>query len=200
MQVEPTNDERDPAPPEDRILDALVSEIAETGLVGLSIDRVASRAAVSKTTIYSRWRTKDDLIGAAFASFASGPIEFSLSEGLRPALREVFEYGKRLVTDPRMETLLAELFAASHSNDAARKLVVDLRANWYRATSTMLAQARDIGELPADADVEFLTELVAALMTYRALSPGFAEPFDDATLERIESLVLDTPPRLATPG
>jgi AcrR family transcriptional regulator len=196
MQLGPTNDDREAMPPEDRIMDALVTEIAESGLAGLSIDRVASRAAVSKTTIYSRWRTKDDLVVAAFASLASGPIEFKLDRGLRHALRGMFEFGKRFVTDPRMEALLAELFAASHSNDAVRELVAEFRATWYRATTTMFARARELGELPVDTDVEFLSEVVAALMTYRAVSPIFDDPFDDVTLRRIESLVLATPPRL----
>jgi AcrR family transcriptional regulator len=196
MHVGPFNAEHDPALPEDRIIDAIVSEIAETGLAGLSIDRVASRAAVSKTTIYNRWRTKDELVVETFSRLSTGPIEFSLDDGLRAALRQMFDFGRQFVTDPRMETLLAELFAAAHSSDAVRQVVADFRSNWYVAATTMLGQARDSGELPSDTDVEFLAEVLAAFLTYRVVSPIFDEPFDDATVSRIEALVLETPPRL----
>ncbi len=57
---------------------ATLELLAEVGSRRLSVDEVAARAGVSKTTIYRRFATKDDLVVAALASLnepgaAAGP-------------------------------------------------------------------------------------------------------------------------------
>src|ERR1700730_7590420 len=44
------------------ILAAALSELIESGYAALSVEAVASRAGVNKTTIYRRWPTLDDLL------------------------------------------------------------------------------------------------------------------------------------------
>lgn len=46
-------------------LDATIRLLAREGLAGMSMDRVAAEAGVSKVTVYTRWRSKSELIGAA---------------------------------------------------------------------------------------------------------------------------------------
>src|ERR1700730_9816964 len=51
------------------ILEATLALFAEEGLQGLSIEGVAERAGVGKTTIYRRWSSKEDLIKDALDLF-----------------------------------------------------------------------------------------------------------------------------------
>lgn len=44
------------------IIDATLELLAEEGFQGLSIEAVAARAGVGKTTIYRRWASKDELV------------------------------------------------------------------------------------------------------------------------------------------
>src|SRR5262245_65130938 len=46
---------------EKAILEAAQELIAEVGVSGLTIEGVAARSGVAKTTIYRRWRDKDEL-------------------------------------------------------------------------------------------------------------------------------------------
>jgi AcrR family transcriptional regulator len=66
----PTPDNEKPAPDrhvrrrertEKAILEAAEELIAEGGVDGLTIEGVAARSGVAKTTIYRRWRDKDEL-------------------------------------------------------------------------------------------------------------------------------------------
>ncbi len=47
------------------MLQAAIEEYAERGWAGLTMDGVAKRARVGKSTIYLRWTNKEDLLGAA---------------------------------------------------------------------------------------------------------------------------------------
>ena len=51
------------------ILEAAVQELAEVGYGGVTIEAVAARAGVGKSTIYRLWRDKLDLIADAFETF-----------------------------------------------------------------------------------------------------------------------------------
>jgi AcrR family transcriptional regulator len=52
-------------PIEDAIIRATLDELADHGIDGVSIERVAAAAEVNKTTVYRRFPTKEALIGAA---------------------------------------------------------------------------------------------------------------------------------------
>ena len=60
---------RDPAR-ERRVLVAAIEEYAARGWAGLTMDGVAKRAGVGKSTIYLRWTNKEDLLAAAVAKLA----------------------------------------------------------------------------------------------------------------------------------
>lgn len=55
-----------------RVLTAALEEYAERGWAGVSMDGVARRAGVGKSTIYLRWKSKEDLLAAAVDSNAHG--------------------------------------------------------------------------------------------------------------------------------
>src|SRR5215475_3701301 len=65
---------RSPAADE-AILDATVELLGELGFLALTIEAVAARAGVAKTTIYRRWPTKDDLLFDAVACIKGPPID-----------------------------------------------------------------------------------------------------------------------------
>ena len=69
---------RAPGRPRDARVDALVLEtalamLAEVGPTGLSVEEVAARAGVGKSTIYRRWPTKDDLVVASLGALVMVP-------------------------------------------------------------------------------------------------------------------------------
>ncbi len=52
---------------EDRLFSAALEEYGEHGWAGFTMDAVARRAGVGKSTIYLRWRDKDELLSDAVA-------------------------------------------------------------------------------------------------------------------------------------
>src|SRR5215469_10237440 len=57
------------------IFQATLTELAHHGYADLSFDAIAAKAGVHKTTIYRRWRTRDQLVAAAFMDNAARQLE-----------------------------------------------------------------------------------------------------------------------------
>ncbi len=77
----------------DRIIDALATEIAENGLLDLSMAAIAERAGVSLRTVYNYFETKDVLVAALndwseeWMDRRGGPVLLGDIDGMPDALR-----------------------------------------------------------------------------------------------------------------
>ena len=73
---------------EKRIIDAALEEYGEHGWSGFTMDGVARRAGVGKSTVYLRWQDKDSLLTDAVGT-ASGALGAADTGSLRGDLRQV---------------------------------------------------------------------------------------------------------------
>src|SRR5262249_10168793 len=75
------------------IFQATFNELARHGYSDLSFDAIAAQAGVHRTTIYRRWRTRDQLVAAAFMDTAArqleGPDTYSTDHDARVLARSV---------------------------------------------------------------------------------------------------------------
>lgn len=76
MKISDYTDSKRPGRPRSRksheaILAATREILIESGVHGLSIEGVAAKAGVGKTTIYRHWKSKDDLISEAIGTIAN---------------------------------------------------------------------------------------------------------------------------------
>ena len=55
-----------------RVLRAALEVLADDGLPGFTIEAVAQRAGASKTTLYRRWASREELLAEAMDEFACG--------------------------------------------------------------------------------------------------------------------------------
>jgi len=60
---------------DEAILDAAVDLLSEQGFLALTIEAVAARAGVAKTTLYRRWSNKDDLLLDAVSCLKGPPFD-----------------------------------------------------------------------------------------------------------------------------
>ncbi|MFD8000418.1 TetR/AcrR family transcriptional regulator [Streptomyces mirabilis] len=90
---------RDPGADE-RILQAVVDELADTGIAGFRINSVAARAKVAKRTLYSRWPERDDLILAGLSTL-SGQLHPPRTGSLEEDLRILYDTIAETLDSPR---------------------------------------------------------------------------------------------------
>ncbi len=167
----------------DRAIEAAVLELlVEQGFAGMSIEGVAARAGVAKTTIYRRWDSKEALVVDAFVrrswervvSPDTGNVRTDLVEMLRAFLRTLQHDGGL------MQAFLAEQGRHPQLAEAFRSAFLTQRRAVIRA---VLERGVARHELAPDADLELLTDVGAAILWYRFLITG--APLDDDLPHRI---------------
>lgn len=102
------------------IIDATLTLVAERGYDGLTIEGVAERAGVNKTTIYRWWPSKAALLGAALVEGQLLGFRLPDTGSLRGDLEAITRTVLHLLTrPPTAQIAVAALGAASRNPDLA---------------------------------------------------------------------------------
>jgi AcrR family transcriptional regulator len=146
-----------------KVLEAAREELALRGYGELTIEAVAARAGVARTTLYRRWATKAELVRAAIASMPGGeasPIDLG---SLRA---DLVEFGMRVVrfSDKPMGRAIMALFADVHEGDELRALLQRMREERSAELLRAFDRARGRGERIGAGDAELVAELLPAAL------------------------------------
>jgi AcrR family transcriptional regulator len=170
-----------------KVMAATIAEMARVGAEGLSIEEVAARAGVNKTTIYRRWPTPQVLARQALlcaSETSSLPIDTGSLRGDLSAWAREF---RRIAASPDMRTIMRMRFGAPTRGLAA--LTSDLHEKKHARSRAILDRAVTRGELPRSVDTELLHDvLLGALLYLVVFAP---ERSDGARLQRAVRLILD---------
>ena len=152
--------------------------LSEGGLASVTVDAVARRSGVAKTTIYRHWPSREALLLDACAQMGPHfdiPDAGSFPEDLRALAQRVVE---QLLTGPYAAILLSLMDAAERNPDLAA-LLAAAQTKLVEAVRAILTRARARGELrrlPEPSDVAALIVgplLYRRLFSHEALSEGF---------------------------
>jgi AcrR family transcriptional regulator len=175
------------------ILAAARELLAEVGFADLTIEGVAARAGVGKTTIYRRWTNKASLVMDAFFSCASPKLAFPDTGSLREDLRRQMRAFVRELNSEIGQALKALLAGAQ--TDA--ELAAAFRHAWIEARRVeareVLSRAVERGELCGKLDQEVLLDALYGAVYFRlltehgALTPSFVDKLIDLVLTGTEA-------------
>lgn len=170
------------------VREKVVRAAAELALDGGSgaatVDAIAKRAEVSRTTIYKWWPSAsaivlEGLLDAVRDSIVRPPGS-STVQALVHHVRALFD----ILADPAVGPLLRNVIAASASDPAIERALLD---QWIAprraAVAVTLREAVTAGDLPPDTDVEVAVDALVSPPYYR-LMLGMA-PLDDDAVNRL---------------
>jgi AcrR family transcriptional regulator len=171
------------------ILDAARELLGEVGVPGLTIEGVAARSGVAKTTIYRRWRDRDELaLAAVWDELISG---LQAPRDVGDTRAELLAFVSPVVTvmqSPLMNRVIRGLTSEIASNTALsrtyREQTVEPRLRQLRE---LIDRGIARGDLRPDTDVRLAHELLVGPVFYRLLYSG--QPLDDGLAARIVDAV-----------
>jgi AcrR family transcriptional regulator len=144
---------------------ATLELLRERGYAGLTLDDVARRASVGKSSLYRRFRDRADLATAAIASVQqelpapTGRVREDLIAYLRAVERDIGQVGVGVLDSLRGQD--PEVLALHQER------VIGHRARYSRQ---LLREAQARGEVRPDADLDAAMELLIGSLFTRALA------------------------------
>lgn len=148
------------------ILAATLELIARDGMQGMSLEGVAERAGVSKTTIYRRWPNRDALILDALRQIKAPATTFDTG-AFRADITHFLLSLRGLLQDPLMQQVTLRLLSEAASKPEWSKTFFReaIHVN-FEGLRGMIERARARGELRADADTLLVMELFGGPVFY----------------------------------
>lgn len=171
------------------VLLCTLQELAEVGLQDLSVERVAQRAQVNKTSVYRRWPTKDALVVAALEGVLSSlsanvPDTGSLRGDLLALIGMVAGFAGEPLGVAVLRAALSEQASSGVAALASRSLV----SNTSSPLKHLVARARKRSEWRSGVDAEQLVFTMVGAIIHRALLEH--RPMPRAWLEQLVDLLL----------
>lgn len=171
------------------ILAATRELLSKGGVRELTVEGVAARSGVAKTTIYRRWRSKDDLALAVLIDMVQTVVAVPALEDTRAELIALVQGAVRILSRTLMgsvmQGLVSELASDSELAKNFRTHVVALR---LAEVERLIQRGIDRGELHSDVDVTLTHDLLFGPVYYRLFLSG--EPLDKNLAVRIVDAVL----------
>ena len=172
------------------ILRATVQLMAERGVPAVSIEAIAERAGVAKTTIYRHWPTREALLADAWTSVGYPEPTTAPAADLDEWVAQIAQAVGTRISTPPMSVLLPDLLAAAERDPKMREMKDGLLRTRRRPIFDALQAAAATGALPSDVDVELLVALIVGPIYYRRLI--VQEPVTTEFVERVVAVALDT--------
>ncbi len=171
-----------------RVLDATLQELARAGYEGLTLERVALRAGVNRTTIYRRWPTKGDLVRAAFER-TTGAIDFDWDTGsLRGDLEVFIGRAHETLVSPGMRAFLQTLLAGEQPELLG--LAAAAEAPKLAAVMAFFVRAEQRGEIRPELDKALFLDGLLGLLFVKLVV--HREPVTPAFIGRVIDHVIAT--------
>jgi AcrR family transcriptional regulator len=170
------------------ILDATRELLAERGVRELTVEAVAARSGVAKTTIYRRWRGKDELALAVLIDMVEQVVATPDLGDTRQELISFVDAAVKILGSTLMgrvmQGLVSELAANPELARAFRERVVAMRLAEVRR---VLDRGIERGDIRPDVDSVLAHELLFGPVYYRLLLSG--APLDKGLAARIVDAV-----------
>jgi AcrR family transcriptional regulator len=176
---------------EEVLLTATLDLLADIGYAELTIEGVAQRTGVAKSTIYRWWPSKAALVIAAIAPMmdAVNPVASAASDSLRAdveaAVRRVSDLFKAQLDGRAIAGLIADMARDPEMAEEYRRRILRPRR---AAVAAVFGEWQRRGALQPDVDVELLQDLYVGPIYYRSLVTGAA--VDDELVTQLVDAVL----------
>jgi AcrR family transcriptional regulator len=176
-------------PIERAILAATLDELAEQGLDGLSIARIAEAAQVNKTTIYRRWPTRESLVAAALeGSLREAAGALTDTGSLRGDLRHLLDTVAARMASPGGRALVQAAMS-----EAATAVLVELsgdpRVREQQAAVDLVARAAARGEWdPACHQPDAVLAMITGAVMHRVMLER--QPITEAWADTIVDVIV----------
>jgi AcrR family transcriptional regulator len=148
------------------MLRATLELLAEVGFDTMSIDAIAARAGVGKTTIYRRYASKEELVADAIESVRE-EVVIPDTGNLQGDLDALIQNAAQITLNPLGRQTVAMIISSASSNAQFAQIYWTKYLQPRRKTfAIVLERAKARNEIPTNLDSDLVFDAMSAIMLY----------------------------------
>jgi AcrR family transcriptional regulator len=148
------------------MLQATLELLGEVGFDGMSIDGIAARAKVGKTTIYRRYQSKEELVADAIESIRE-EIAIPDTGSLWGDIDVLIENAAKITLSPLGRQTVAMIISSASSNhEFARIYWTKYLQPRQQAFAVIIERAKARNEVQVDLDANLVFDAMSGIMLY----------------------------------
>jgi AcrR family transcriptional regulator len=148
------------------MLQATLALLAEVGFDAMSIDAIAARAGVGKTTIYRRYSSKEELVAGAIESVRE-EIVIPDTGNFQGDIDAVIQNAAQITLSPLGRQTVAMIISSASSNAQFAQIYWTKYLQPRRETfAIVLERAKARNEIPTDLNSDLVFDTMSAIMLY----------------------------------
>jgi TetR/AcrR family transcriptional regulator, regulator of autoinduction and epiphytic fitness len=175
------------------ILRAALGELGEAGYGAFTIESVAARAGVAKSTIYRHWPDKVSLIADAFEVAHEHAVPAVEGLTARESLQRLLGHVAEVVVDSVFSSCIPALIEGAERDPRLREFRHRYSAHRRQSLTALITKGVTEGEFRAEVDPELATQALLGPIFYQRLMTS--EPLDPQRIGDLIDLVLGRPTR-----
>lgn len=174
----------------DRVLTTTFELLSETGVGGLSVDEVARRSGVAKTTIYRHWPTRGALVIDA-CSRISADQEVPDTGSLEGDVTAILTNIAHLLRTARWSSVLPSIVDFAERDPEFAHIHSKIQQGHAAPLGEVIERAAGRGEIPATADHSAMIAALLGPLFYRRWFSR--EPIGDEFVRAVVGVVIGSP-------
>jgi AcrR family transcriptional regulator len=167
---------------------ATLAELLDRGYAELTVEGVAQRAGVHKTTVYRRWKDRASLVVDALSEHFATDIPTPDTGAIETDLSALARALAHSMTGPVGRAVQTAMYSDAgrlpEIAEARRRVFADR----FRRAEPVITRAIERGELPAETDPVELLKTLAAPIYFRLLVS--ADPVEEGTADQAVRITL----------
>ncbi|PZD73584.1 putative HTH-type transcriptional regulator [Acaryochloris thomasi RCC1774] len=174
---------------EQAILQATLELLGEVGFDGMSMDAIASRARVGKTTIYRRYSNKEELVADAIERIRED-ITIPDTGSLERDIDILIENAAQITLSPVGRQTVALIISSASSNPKFAEIYRDKYLQPRRsAFAEVLERAKQRKEVRQDLDPWLVFDMMSGIMLHALLFLPKSESWIDYVRRAVHLLI-----------
>lgn len=174
------------------MLQATLEVLAEVGFESMSIEEIANRAKVGKTTIYRRYRGKEELVADAIESLRQD-VAIPDTGNLWSDLDALIENAAQITLNSLGRQTVAMIISSAASNSQFATIYWTKYLQPRRqAFAVVVERAKARNELQSDVDAGLIFDTMSGIMLYALIFPPPSASWTDHVRSALHLLLKGT--------
>ncbi|NEQ70847.1 MAG: TetR/AcrR family transcriptional regulator [Symploca sp. SIO2D2] len=161
------------------ILRATLELLGEVGFEAMSLEAIATRAGVGKTTIYRRYNSKEELVADAIERMRQDVV-IPDTGNLWRDIDELVENAAQITLTPLGRQTVAMIISSASSNSQFAQIYWNKYLQPRReAFAVVLERAKQRDEIQAELDPGLVFDIMSGIMLYALIFPPKIESWQE---------------------